>query len=100
MNRRGFLQRVGVAFCGAVLYTFPDFAPAHPEVRHVFTERYLRDVIRANFDETFRMKLDEIESDFYGTIETFQDMDMDPETLVQVFGLRDPPSIRIDYGGA
>ncbi len=27
MKRRGFLKGLGAAFCGAMLYTFPDFAP-------------------------------------------------------------------------
>ena len=30
MNRRSFLARVGAAFCGAMLATFPEFAVTAP----------------------------------------------------------------------
>ena len=33
MNRRGFLNTIGAAFCGAMLCTFPDFGTAGIDVR-------------------------------------------------------------------
>ena len=55
MNRRSFLARVGAAFCGAMLATFPEFAVTAPvgfvrpsEIR-VYYE--CQETIRFEFDE-------------------------------------------------